>query len=495
MLAGAAPTINANGNATIASVLAGSNGLTKTGSGTLTISMNATYSGNTYVNAGTMWLNEYDDNYAGGIFVNNGGTLALGHQDIWGPAFTYPAVVVTVNAGGVVTSNGVFNMLNNPVLNGGTLAGNGGAYPAWQAFGLEGTVTVGGTSASSIQSAPGGPYYCNAVDLGNQNGSTTTFNVAHATGNANPDLIVSIPLINSGNQDYANFSALTKTGAGTMVLCSSNAYTGATTVAAGVLALDFSQPTAPVNNIIANGSVTAGTGGSALALGGGALNLIGSLSAANSQWFNGTTINAGASSIALANANSNSLLLNLGAIAQRRRHGGLHASERDSNRNERHRRLGRQRQRHSRRLGHRRRDRLGDGQRREQHRALHRLRQRRLGPGQQHDRDDQQRPRFEFDDQQSAIQRPRRQHDHACRRERRRFRRHPRRQQRGQQPFDHRRRHVANGRRAGPGRHSEQCVRRAYDRLGDRRGRGPDEGRPRHVDPERRGELQRPHRR
>jgi fibronectin-binding autotransporter adhesin len=270
---------------TLSGPLSGPGSLTKIGSGILTLSGSSTYTGSTTISGGTLQLGTgvagKDGSVTGAIVNNsalvynlygnqtigyavsgagsvtkagtsalainaywantgqvnvNGGTLAFAKQDIWTTAIGYPGVVLNLNAGSTVTSNGYFNMLNSLVLNGGTLAGNGGNSTAWGAFGLEGTVTVGGTSASYISPAPGGPYNYNFIDLGNQNVSTTTFNVAHVTGNAGPDLIVSLPMVSSGNAFSGAFN-LVKTGAGTMLLTASNTYTGSTTIGAGTLQL------------------------------------------------------------------------------------------------------------------------------------------------------------------------------------------------------------------------------------------------------------------
>jgi fibronectin-binding autotransporter adhesin len=97
--------------------------------------------------------------------------------------------------------------------------------------------------------------------------------------------------------------------AGTLTLNGSNTYSGATTVSAGTLRLDFSQAGAPTTNIIGSSST--------LVLGGGTLNVIGKAGTTNSQTFNGVTLNVGASSISdLNNATANPLLIALGGITR-----------------------------------------------------------------------------------------------------------------------------------------------------------------------------------
>jgi fibronectin-binding autotransporter adhesin len=121
--------------------------------------------------------------------------------------------------------------------------------------------------------------------------------------------------------------ALTING-GSAILNFANIYGGTTTLSSAaapaslpLLSLDFSGAGAPTTNIINNGVTITNnniTSGSGLALGGGTLRVTGSTSAAttNSQAFNGTTVTAGLSTIALVNSSGNTINLDLGSITR-----------------------------------------------------------------------------------------------------------------------------------------------------------------------------------
>lgn len=104
-------------------------------------------------------------------------------------------------------------------------------------------------------------------------------------------------------------AGITKTGGGTVDLNGPavNTYTGATTVNAGTLLVDFSNVGATANLISSS---------SALAFGGGTLQINGNVSAATSQKFASTALNAGGSTLSVA-GNVNVLpAVALGAFSQ-----------------------------------------------------------------------------------------------------------------------------------------------------------------------------------
>ncbi len=224
-------------------------GFTKAGPGTMTLGGASTYTGITNVTAGTLVLDAGASLYsagtvAGSVVVGTGATVRFDGNDTLGGSGAVSPVVVTVN-GGTLASNGTYTSLSNPVFNGGTLLANGGPSVDFPAFSLRGTVTVGGTTPTNFNAGTGnnnnvalGVFAPGAAD------TTTTFNVADATGSAAADLIVNNSF---SNQNGAN--GLTKIGAGTMTLNAANTYTGATNVNAGTLVLGAG------GSVYANGTV------------------------------------------------------------------------------------------------------------------------------------------------------------------------------------------------------------------------------------------------
>jgi autotransporter-associated beta strand protein len=256
----AAANANITINSTVVNNGANASSVTVTGPGTVTLVGNNTFTGNLVVNSGTLAaatgqasaptssnLGALQPAANRNIIVNSGGTLSLTGGNVLGTGGstnTLSNTTLVVNAGGLFRSGldgagtGWWNKIGATNLNGGTIRiGSGANTTSFQGLALIGTVTVGGSSASSIENFAASNSASNGVHLG-QNataGQSITFNVADVTGNSATDLSVSTNLLNTSANLTA--SGLTKTGAGTMTLTGTNAYTGGTVISVGTLQL------------------------------------------------------------------------------------------------------------------------------------------------------------------------------------------------------------------------------------------------------------------
>ena len=255
-------------NLTVSGVITGPQGIIKSGDGRLTLTAANNHGGSTTINGGTLA-------FAGGgttaeyipIVVNNTGTLRFDKNDTWGTAGTDTSSSITVNAGGTMESGGFFTTIRDLNLNGGTVAMTGGVNATYPALALKGTVTVGGSQASQINIVSGSN---NMISIGDGNLGATVFDVADSTSDASADLTVSTVL---QNNTPVGGNSLTKTGAGTMELTSTNTYTGTTTVNEGILRMINSTSANAIrgnghNYVIASGATLEAdrTGGSTVAI-------------------------------------------------------------------------------------------------------------------------------------------------------------------------------------------------------------------------------------
>ncbi len=214
-------------------------GLTKNGSGTLTLTATgSSFNGNVTVSQGTLVANGQmgvanpvtstlgNPQRAGRLItVEAGGTLSFLAHDVLGNAGSTPQVALVVNGGGVNNGSAKFITLGPVTLNAGTLTANGGDSN-WGSYWPRGTVTVTGTAPSAI-AAGAGP---NArVDVSPSPG--TTFDVADVTGNADPDLTIAVPIGNPSGQ----MGMLVKTGPGTLALTAVSSHTGGTQIGGGTV--------------------------------------------------------------------------------------------------------------------------------------------------------------------------------------------------------------------------------------------------------------------
>ncbi len=232
-----------SGPLTWSGVLSGAGALLKSGAGTVVLSAANTFSGGTTVNAGTLQLTTNGTSGTGGlrgtVTVNAGGTLLSTAQD----AFGYNAgtkVDSLFITGGTVTHNASGNLTLSNVaisLTGGTLQSTGsGTLDFLDINGASSTTgnTTIATSASVSSSIIAGLI---RLRQGDNDPTGTLFTVAD--GGAAVDLHVSASMSDGPTQGAA--SAITKAGAGVMVLSGTNTHTGSTTVSAGTLRAGSTQ--------------------------------------------------------------------------------------------------------------------------------------------------------------------------------------------------------------------------------------------------------------
>jgi len=218
------------------------------------------------------------------------GTIDIASGDTLTMSSASSSIVIDLTATGI--SGGTIAVSPTTVLDLST-AGSGSKTTVY-ALGASGTIETG-VAALNLGALTGGTGStltntgATVYSIGADTGSTFSGTIADGTGTTG------ITKVNSAN---------------TLTLNGTNTFTGATTVNAGTLLLDFSASGAPATNIINNSANS-----STLNLSGGTLALTGKASTTNSQRFAALSVNTGASAIVLnANATSNPLLLTLGAI-------------------------------------------------------------------------------------------------------------------------------------------------------------------------------------
>ncbi len=297
---------------TIANGAAGPTSLTKSGPGALILSVSNSYTGGTFINAGSLTI---QDNSAlgggsgGSVTVVSGAELDLAGS-LFGVANPITMVGAGVSGSGALNNVGGSNVYSGPItLSGATTIGstasgntltfsgavNAPATASQITFVGSGNVAINGpvvlAAATTIASSAGSLTFAGPIsNLANGPSNPLTF-----SGSGN--IAISGVLGNTtAGVTYSGTSTLTFNGAVV------NTYTGTTTVNSGTLLIDFS-------NLPATGSPATTANlintSSKLVLGGGVF-AINFQPGANvtTQTLSGVTINAGASAIVF-NANGN----------------------------------------------------------------------------------------------------------------------------------------------------------------------------------------------
>lgn len=241
---------------------------------------------------------------AGSITVS---VVADGHLILAGVISGSAGAGISKTSDGQLTLSGV-NTFTGPVsISGGTVNvasdANLGAAPAAPTpaqIVIDGG-TLRTTSSFTLHSNRG-------IALGSGTGGNGTFEVP-----AGRILTYGGIIANNGG-----IGGLIKLGFGEVTLSGASTYTGPTAISNGTVTLDFTRVTSPLNNIIQPGSpltlggATAGMGTTNFA----ALTMNGKDGAANSQTFNGTTIELGQAQIRANSGAGGSANLALGALTR-----------------------------------------------------------------------------------------------------------------------------------------------------------------------------------
>lgn len=233
-------TIQADAAATVSGVISGVGfGLTKSGSATLTLTGDNTYTGATTVSAGGLTLDRSGGALAdaSAVTVLNGGVLTLSHDETVGSIAGAGSIALGANrlTTGEANTSTTFS---------GAISGSGALRHSGT-----GTLTLSGANSDqtwSMQLWSGAISIADATNIGtgtlNLNGGTLTITggdvafahdiltdgVGATVSNANA---VTLSGVISGSEFF------TKAGAGTLTLSGASTYSGSTTVSAGTLSV------------------------------------------------------------------------------------------------------------------------------------------------------------------------------------------------------------------------------------------------------------------
>jgi autotransporter-associated beta strand protein len=272
-------------------------GLNKFGANTLILDQANTYTGATTVSEGTLAL----------VGSLSGSSVSLSRAAVFVQAasgsISGSGATFTHGSTGVSILSGTNTYTGGTTISAGSLAfAKTASMPASGAVAVQTNATIGiglgGTGEWTTGTSGNGTLGGLLGGLGGQSGSTVSY-----TGN------VGMNLITTGSQNYGVIGnvgtslALTKSGTGTLTLDGTNTYTGATTLNAGTLKLNY--------DVGAGGSdATKLANGAALNLNGGTLELSGG---SHLEAVSSTTLTSGTTFV--TQTNSGTAKLSMGGIS------------------------------------------------------------------------------------------------------------------------------------------------------------------------------------
>ena len=329
-LSGSVPTISANANATIGSVLSGSGAVTMDGTGTITLTSPASFTSS--VNLDNVTLDLSGPNYSvmlgTGTLGFNGGCLVALTGGTNASAFSNPVYVPAGEAGNItfstrtvwtapsVSGSGTLNLYVSSTLGGSrddfytnfaSFAGQVNLIGTVAGCGIRFFLFNGEAAGSSIATWNIGSAGTTVSVMPQTNSNGNTMNIGTLTGGQNGTLsggsagVVTYSIGASGaNSTFAGSvsgkAAITKVGPGTQIISGPCAYTGATSVLDGILEI--------TGTLSGTSSLTVGSG-AVFYLAGGTLSVAGSITN------NGIFKLSGTASLALTGSFINNGVLDL----------------------------------------------------------------------------------------------------------------------------------------------------------------------------------------
>ena len=276
-----------NAQSTISGVVSGSGNFTKSGTGSLTLSGNNTFSGVLTVAEGKLTINTINDASANGALGNSANAVVLGssgqtgflHYTGGNASSTKTFTAASSGTAGIEVSNAATTLTLSGVIGGSGGVQKGGAgilllsgtNTFTGALNIhEGTIQVATINSNSQNGTLGNSTH--AVGLGKTNTSNTGTLLYSGTTNASTTKGFALESDSSGAGviNVSNAVALTvsgavtgggrfqKAGAGTLILSASNSYTGATTVSAGRLVVNGTNTSSAVT--VNSGASLGGSG-------------------------------------------------------------------------------------------------------------------------------------------------------------------------------------------------------------------------------------------
>lgn len=280
---GSFQTVN---NLTVTGLISGSGELIKTGSASLILTNNNTYTGGTTLSAGTLQLG--NGGTSGAITGNilNNASLVFNRSD----SITYADIISgsghLLQAGnGTLTLTGLNAYTGGTTINSGTLQiGNGGTTGAVSGdilnnstlvFNRADSLTYGGAVSGSGNFVKSGDGILTLTGLNSYTGSTTLNSGTLQIGNGGTTGAISGNILNNATLVFNRSDSITygslisgtgnvvQSGDGMLTLLGDNNYTGGTTINSGTLQLGNGGTTGSITgNILNNGSLVFNRGDS-----------------------------------------------------------------------------------------------------------------------------------------------------------------------------------------------------------------------------------------